>query len=446
MEQKWYQKRTCRRLFCAAAIAAVLGITTILLFGRNDFREENVLEVGMFTGSNWDVESATSFVILDEAIEQFEEEHPGVKIHYYSGVLKEDYSEWFSRKLLEGEAPDVFMVLGDDFNQFCSMGVMKNLDTLIEQDPDFDKDAFFQTGLRAGEYEGSQYALPYEVVPKLIFVNLTLLNREGLTMPDQDWTWEEFYRICKTVTKDTDGDGTLDQFGTYGYNWLDAAYANAALPFQADGSGCSLADPEMIDAVRFMVRINELYEGRQVTLEDFDAGKVAFMPLTFAEYRTYKTYPYKIKKYRNFRWDCITFPAGPEGGNISEVDALVMGINEKTQHEELAWEFLKKLTYDEKIQMDIFRYSQGASVLKRVTSSDAAEAILQEAMEDGEKVIDSAIFGRIIEEGTVVPKFKKYDQALSLCENEINKMFEEDNNVESTMKILQKTIEAYLKE
>lgn len=202
----------------------------------------------------------------------------------------------------------------------------------------------------------------------------------------------------------------------------------------------------MIDAVRFIAKINELYGGYQVTQNDFDAGNVAFMPLTFAEYRTYKTYPYKIKKYRNFQWDCITFPAGPNGGNISEVDSLLIGISEKTKYQDLAWEFLKLLTYDEEIQMDIFQYSQGASVLKCVTSSAEAEAILQEDMEDGEKVIDSMILSRIIEDGTVVPKFKKYEQALSLSENAINKMLEEDSNAESTMKILQKTIETYLKQ
>ena len=92
----------------------IVGISVHILRSHSG-SGEIVLEFGMFTGSNWDVESATSFVIIDKAIEQFEEEHPGVKIHYYSGVLKEDYSEWFSRKLLEGEAPDVFMVLADDF-------------------------------------------------------------------------------------------------------------------------------------------------------------------------------------------------------------------------------------------------------------------------------------------------------------------------------------------
>ena len=60
-----------------------------------------ILEFGMFTGSNWDVASANSFKIMDRAIADFEKTHPNVKIHYYSGIAKEDYSEWCSRKLLE---------------------------------------------------------------------------------------------------------------------------------------------------------------------------------------------------------------------------------------------------------------------------------------------------------------------------------------------------------
>lgn len=408
--------------------------------------EEIVLEFGMFTESNWGVESADTFVIIDEAIARFESEHPGVKIHYYSGVLKDDYSEWLSRKLLKGEAPDVFMVLSDDFNQFCSMGVLKNLEDVIEKDEEFDTEKYFSTAMACGQYENSQYALPYEVVPTLIFVNKTLLNQENVAMPDEDWTWDDFYEICKAVTKDTDGDGTIDQFGTYDYDWLDAAYSNNGNPFTIDGNSVDFTSTELEAAVRFIRNINNLYEGRQVTMEDFDAGNVAFMPVNFAEYRTYKTYPYRIKKYRNFSWDCITFPAGSDGGNTSVVDALLMGINEKTKHEDLAWEFLKLLTYDEEMQMDIFRYSQGASVLKSVTSSEEAEAIQQEDMERGEQVIDSAILSRIIEEGEIAPRFQKYEQALTLSDTAINKMLEEDGDIESTLKILQKDITSYLKQ
>ena len=121
-----------------------------------------------------------------------------------------------------------------------------------------------------------------------------------------------------------------------------------------------------------------------------------------------------------------------------------MGISRHTEHEQLAWEFLKLLTYDEEIQMDIFRYSQGASVLKSVTSSEKAEAILQTAMEEGELAIDSVLLGNIIENGTITPNFKEYEQALSLSDNMVTKMLEEDSDMESGLKVLQKTIQDYL--
>ena len=88
-------------------------------------------------------------------------------------------------------------------------------------------------------------------------------------------------------------------------------------------------------------RLNDLNQGQSVTQEDFNKGNVAFMPLTFTEYRTYKTYPYRIKKYTKFQWDCITFPAGKEGETVPEWIPLLMGINSNTKHEKLAWEFLE---------------------------------------------------------------------------------------------------------
>ena len=174
-----------------AGAAVFLLLAGVLLPELRIRKKEVVLEFGMFTGSNWDVANANSFIIIDEAIERFEKEHPGVRIHYYSGVRKADYSEWFSRKLLAGKEPDVFMVLGTDFNQFSSLGVMKNLDELMAQDPDFDKEKYFSSAFRTGQYGGVQYALPYETVPTLMFVNKTLLTKEGIEMPDQDWTWEK---------------------------------------------------------------------------------------------------------------------------------------------------------------------------------------------------------------------------------------------------------------
>jgi multiple sugar transport system substrate-binding protein len=434
---KW-RKRLCMSVFLGALIAAALIY--------RDQHRKIVLEFGMFTGSNWDVASANSFKIIDKAVKCFEESHPNVKIHYYSGIAKEDYSEWCARKLLEGKMPDVFMVLDSDFDKFTFLGVMKDLDGLMAGDHAFHKEDFFSTALNTGRRDGRQYALPYETVPTLMFVNKSLLAKENIQMPKEDWTWEDMYEICRKVTKDTDKDGLLDQFGTYNYSWRDAFYTSGGKLYDERQEQLSFTDSRVLDAIKYIKRLNDLNQGQSVTQEDFNEGGVAFMPLTFAEYRTYKTYPYRIKKYTRFQWDCITFPAGREGENISKVDALLMGINSKAKHERLAWEFLKQLTYTEEMQMDVFLYSQGVPALKSVASSKEGANIIQEDMDEGEQVISSTLLCNVIENGIIEPRLLQYQQVMNLADGEVSKILQENKNVDSSMKIFQRTISKYLQQ
>lgn len=419
----------------------ILGILIIYAFLTSG---SATLEVGVFVGSNWDVANANSYTIMDKAIERFESRNPNIKVHYYSGIPKEDYSEWLAGKMMVGEMPDVFMVLEDDFNKLASIGELKELSGLMERDGTFEKEDFYQTVLDTGAYYGKQYALPYEAVPRLMFVNKTLLEKEGITVPGNDWTWDDMYEISTKVTKDTDLDGTIDQYGLYNYHWTEAVYANGAALFDKDGRQSYFTDDRVEEAVKYAMKIEGVNKGNKITQVDFDNGNVAFMPLPFSEYRTYKTYPYRIKKYTNFQWDCITLPAGRKGNNTSEINTLLLGISANTKHEAAAWAFLKTLTYDQDIQMDIFRYSQGASVLKEVTQSKEAEEILQRDMEESEKVIDTALLNRVLEEGIIVPKFQNYTEAMAVAENDINQMLEGEKSIDSSLKILQRSIKRYL--
>ena len=264
-------------------------------------------------------------------------------------------------------------------------------------------------------------------------------------MPDNDWTWDDLYQISERVTKDKDDDGLIDQFGTYNYGWTEAVYSNGAKLFDENGTESYFNDDKVTEAVRFTKQIFDLNGMQKVTRDDFDGGNVAFMPLPFTEYRTYKTYPYRIKKYTKFQWDCITLPAGKNGGNTSVINTLLIGISNHTKQERLAWEFLKLLTYDKEIQMDIFKYSQGVSVLKEVTESREAEEILQADMEKNEKFIDNLLVGDVIENGVVTPKFQKYEDAITMADNEINRVIENDDNIENSMRILQRQISQYLR-
>lgn len=434
----------CKR---RTALSAVLLIFCLFVFLSVVFYQNSrpqVLEFGMFTGSNWDVENADAFVTIDRAIERFTKKHPGVTVHYTSGIDKKDYSEWCAKQLLNGTLPDIMMVSDTDFNQYCSLGVLQNLDRIIEDDASFPKNDLFHPALEIGrDTNQSQYALPYEVVPTMLFVNKTLLEKEGIQMPRQDWTWEEFLDICSRITKDTDGDGRIDQFATYNYTWLNAVNTSGGQIFDDVTRSFDFTNPEVLDSLRLMKELLALNQGEKVTQEDFDAGRVAFMPLTFAEYRTYKTYPYKIKRFTNFQWDCTTFPGRGRGNNVSKVSALLLGINRDSDKKELAWEFMKELVCSSEGQMDLFRYSQGVSVLRSITASPEAATLIQQDMDKGEQVINTNLLCNIIENGTIDPKYMRYEtyeRIISLANTEITDIFEKNKNIESSMKIFQREL------
>ncbi len=426
--------------FTVTALVLIL----FLLFYRYEQRDIT-LELGLFSGSYWGVANANSYVIVDRVIKEFEEKHPNVHIHYESGIRREDYPEWYAEKVLMGKAPDVAVILPEDLNQLISLNVLEDLGSLMSSDPSFDIRRFYSTAADAGRYRNRQYALPYEVVSDLMVVNKSLLYENGIMVPAYNWTWDDMYDICSRVTKDDNGDGTPDSFGIYNYTWENAVYANSGSLFNDDGTECYFTEDRVSDAVKYISRLNELNGGHTVTQDEFDAGRVAFMPLSFAEYRTYKTYPYKIKKFSSFEWDCITMPSGPEGFNKSEVSTLLMGISRISRHKQLSWELLKKFTYDYETQMNVYRYSRGASVLRSVTVSREAEQMLEESTGEGNPSVDLSLMDQILENGVTIHRFLKYDEVMSYADSEISGIIREEKNVDSSLKILQRNAGSILK-
>ena len=424
-----------------SSIVFIIISNVVVAFSKRDI----VITFGMFAGSNWNVPYGNSYEIIDNAIKRFEESHPGVKIKYVNGILKDDYSEWLSGKLLKGSGPDVFMILSEDFNTLSSVGAMKSLNNILEKDKEFDYEKYYRASYESGQYQGEQFALPYESVPTLMFVNKTLLEEEGIKIPENDWTWGEFYEVCRKVTKDTDGDGLIDRFGFYDYNWQDAIYSNGVTLFNEDGTKSYFSDKKFESAIRFVKNLEELNKEYKVTSDDFDTGKVAFHPLLFSEYSTYKTYPWKIKKYSDFEWDCIKLPSGESGENISEVSTLLMGINSKTDKEKLALEFLKLLTYDEVTQRDIFKYSQGVSVLKSVTGSvKIMNELVNDTPNDG--YINMTLLSEVMESAIASPRFHKYESVMAMSDTMIKQGMDSNNdNLSYLLSKLQREVNKFLK-
>lgn len=439
------KKQKIRNYILVITACVLLLITFSLLFGKGFGKQgQKTLTVGVFSDSYWEVQNGYSYQILEDAINRFEEQNEGVQIEYVSGVMKDDYIEWLSEQILQGTAPDIFFLPQENVCEFAEAGALKDLTGMLEKDADFDSTHYYTSALQSGVYNGELYALPYECAPRLMFVNKTILEQEGIAMPKEDWTFEDLYAICKKITKDTDENGIPDQFGITGYTVEDAFYGNDVVLFNERGTECYFTGDKVEKAIRFLERLEDVNQGYSVSEKDFDQGKVAFMPMLFSAYRAYKPYPLSVKKYSGFEWDCLPMPAGPDGSNVSRLDTLLVAMNKKSSRQELALQFMEFLTGEEEIQGEIFHYSEGISVLRNVTESEQTLERLLSDSGSGSFRLDTLSIA--VENSVSYPGFDGYREAMQEVENAVSQILTNEENISTGQIIYNRKLNAFLKD
>ena len=162
------------------------------------------------------------------------------------------------------------------------------------------------------------------------------------------------------------------------------------------------------------------------------------MPMLLSEYRTYHSYPYCVEKYTEFEWDCISMPAGPKGNNSAELSTLLGAISERSSHKELAWNFLKILTYDMQIQTEVAGKSKGTSSIREIVENSELYG------EEGEKTKE--LMELEMNQAVAVPKFYTYDELMKKMDDGVQEVMNSDKKIEVQMMSLERDLNQYMVE
>jgi multiple sugar transport system substrate-binding protein len=195
------------------------------------------------------------FKAMQELGSRFTANHPEVEIEFINIIDGGPYGrDQLQRMIAGGEPPDLMMLNTGQFEALGSRGALAEIDERVSADG-FDLGVYFEPAVNGCQIAGKLYALPKDITNQIVYLNTDFFEEAGVELPTNDWTWEEYRDICVALTRDTDGDGRTDRWGTSIRNvvgaWGAFVVSNGGQILNDERTECSLTEPEAVEALNF---------------------------------------------------------------------------------------------------------------------------------------------------------------------------------------------------
>lgn len=339
-----------------------------------------------------------------EFIESFEEKYPNINVNI-TAVDWGGYWQKLPAMSASGDMPDVFYMSAAYVDEWAKRGQLANIQSFVDQDidPEDYYSKFFES-VRFPKPDGPMYAFPFAWVDTALHYNKDMFDKAGLEDPQKDWNWFDFLNAAEKLTKDTDGDGEIDQWGF----WMDARYQSLE-PFVYSNGGRFLSpdktdfvlneNEKALQALEFYTDLVTKYrvapppkrmEGTEWEAV-FNQGKAAMWVSGSFDISD-------SRKRAEFKWDISTIPIGPQKDEIVGFgwpDNLAMA--KGSDHKEEAWNFMKFMAGPARTVDSLM--AGKASIYKEITTSE--EWLEEDKMPAHKEVILE--LGRNVERNTFTP-------------------------------------------
>lgn len=277
---------------------------------------------------------------LTKTIQVYNKSHPDVEV-------KVTYTPWadywtkLKTSLAGNSGPDVFWMNGPNFYAYASKGWIKDLQPLIDESK-LDTSVYTDALVNLYTYNDHLYGLPYFLDAVGLYYNKELFDKAGVSYPDGSWTWDT---IEQNAAKLTD-----KQNGVYGYTALidsqsgyyDLIHQAGGYIISEDKTKSGFDSPEALSAFQWEKKLmdqgyspNAQQQLETKPLQLFGSGKAAMFPaISVSAPELYKLLGDKL--------GVAPLPAGKQKATI--VHGLSWAMNEKTKHQQEAWDLIQVLS------------------------------------------------------------------------------------------------------
>jgi multiple sugar transport system substrate-binding protein len=244
-----------------------------------------------------------------------------------------------------GQPPDLFLMNYRYYGQFAARGALEPVEPYLRDSNAFATNDFFDTAMTPFRWDGEQVCLPQNVSSLVVYYNAGLFEAAGIDLPTDGWTWDDMVSAAEELTRDDDGDGTIDVYGL----GVDPEIIRIA-PFVWSNGGALVDDSASptrfafdVPAVVAMQRFFDLRTVHGVTptdeeaeAEDFESRFLNGRLGMLMESR--RVVP-ALRTISDFDWDVAGLPSLGAPASVLHSDAYCMTAGSEAK--EAAWRFME---------------------------------------------------------------------------------------------------------
>ncbi|MCI9148980.1 MAG: extracellular solute-binding protein [Lachnospiraceae bacterium] len=286
----------------------------------------------------------------EELIEQFEKEHPNIKVDLTVVPDSGNTAETLDVMAMGGGEIDVWPFQSG--GQFARMqkGLLLDIGTYLDRDGIDMKDWFGDYEVW-GQYNGNYYGLPSLASVGMVFYNKDMFDELNVPYPTEDWTIEDYYEIAGKLTKGSGGD---KRYGTFTNPFVEewGIYGCQVCPLYDEEGMCSFSADNEAFAKSLELRKRLDDSGYQLSYAQTNANwtlcGTEFLAERCAMTCGYSWMIQNMKDTESYPFDfenigLCYFPRLSEEAPMkpSQVALEMIGIPASSKHPDEAWEFIK---------------------------------------------------------------------------------------------------------
>ncbi|NUN98479.1 MAG: extracellular solute-binding protein [Candidatus Omnitrophica bacterium] len=189
-------------------LCPAIAITLLLVFTRADPQARSESPVSIEVGN---LNAEDGDIWLRGEIESFRRAHPNIRIRLSTlgfpsrnDIRIEDLPDLASNVL------GVISDQGYEITYLVERDLIRPIESFLP-DPDLRLEDFIGNSLDAVTYKGRVWGIPFLAASVLFLIDQELFRQAGISNPPA--TWDEVLEYSRRLTRDSDGDGRVDQWG-----------------------------------------------------------------------------------------------------------------------------------------------------------------------------------------------------------------------------------------